>query len=197
MAETVNFYELPLGRFDEVRGAAMGVRRPRRALDAVLASLRQPRAPYSQTTGFYLSSALGVVGDAPLASGDEMLGDDSERYSDLLLDLNEGVGGMWEVIEPSPERIAALDPETFDVDRLHAHYRGARDYYSDPEDDEEDEDDEPGLFDSVLYAVLDKLGSDDPEDYPADAGEQIQRGIAVLREALTAVGNDCVLLIRN
>ena len=49
----------------------------------------------------------------------------------------------------------------------------------------------------MLYAVLDKLGSDDPEDYPADAGEQIQRGIAVLREALTAVGNDCVLLIRN
>ena len=195
MAETVTFYELPLDRVDEVRRAAMGMWRARRALDAILASLRQPRAPYHQTTGFYLSAALGVIGDTPLPSGAGMLGDDS-GYSDLLLDLNEGVGGMWEVIEPSPERIAALDPDTFDVDRLHAHYRGALDYhYGDFED--EDEDDKPGLFDSVLFAVLDKLGSDDPEDYPEDAGEQIQRGIAVLREALAAVGNDCVLLIRN
>ena len=196
MAETVTFYELPLTRVEELRGAAMGTWRARRGLETVLATLRQPRTPYHQTTGFYLSAALGVVGDAPLPNGAGMLGDDS-GYADFLDDLNEGIGGMWEVIEPSPERIAALDPDSFDVERLHAHYRGALTYYADPDDEDEDGDDQLGLVDSALSAVLNRLGSDDPADFPADAGEQIQRGIAVLREALGAVGDDCVLLIRN
>jgi hypothetical protein len=201
MAEAVTFYKLPPARFAEVRQAARSSWRERRALealDAVLATLRQPRAPFTQTPECYLSAARGVIGDTPLPSGEGMLGEDSERYEEFLVDLNEGVGGMWDIIEPSPERIAALDPETFDVERLHAHYRGALSYYEDPDDDDDDEDDQPdGLIDTVLFAVIEKLGSDDPADFPAEAGEEIRRGIGVLREALAAVGDDCVLLIRN
>jgi hypothetical protein len=49
------------------------------------------------------------------------------------MELVEGHGGGWDIVEPSPDRIAALDPANFDVARLRAHYAGEVD----------DEDDQP------------------------------------------------------
>jgi hypothetical protein len=117
-----------------------------------------------------------------------MLSDGSPAFADLLMELVERRGGGWEIVEPSPERIAALDPAAFDAARLRAHYAGEVDYYPDAEDDE---DDQPGRF----GALLDRLFPYRPDAVPADAGEHMLRDIALLRTALTKTSRDSVLLI--
>jgi hypothetical protein len=72
-----------------------------------------------------------VIGDTPLPGGEEVLGDGTPAYEDVLLELVENRGGGWKIIEPSPDRIAALDPAAFDPERLRAHYAGQLDYYPD------------------------------------------------------------------
>jgi hypothetical protein len=52
-------------------------------------------------------------------------------------------------------------------------------------------DDEPG----GLGALFDRLFPHRPETYPADAGEQMLRDIALLRMALTKIRPDSILLI--
>jgi hypothetical protein len=101
-----------------------------------------------------------------------MLSDGSREYGDLLIELVERRGGGWEIVEPSPERIAALDQAAFDADRLGAHYAGEIDYYPDEDDDG---DDEPG----ALGALFDRLVPHRPEAYPADAGAHMLRDIAI------------------
>jgi hypothetical protein len=169
-----DFYEVPRDRLEALRSAT-------------LATLRRP-VPRYESEHFYLAAVLGVVGDTPLPNGGEMLGDGSREYGDLLLELVERRGGGWEIVEPSPERIAALDPAGFDADRLRAHYAGEVDYYPDEDDDG---DDEPG----VLGALFDWLVPDRPEASPADAGEHMLRDIALLRMALTKIPPDSILLI--
>jgi hypothetical protein len=151
-----------------------------------LGGLRRP-VPRYESPDYYLAAVLGVVGDTPLSSGAEMLGDGTPEYQDLLMELVESRGGGWEIIEPSAERIAALDPAGFDPERLRAHYAGEREYYP----DEEDADDQPGLLGRMLDHLLPAV----PERHPADAGEQMLRHIALLRSALTKVRDGDVLLI--
>lgn len=118
-----------------------------------------------------------------------MLGGASPTHRDLLTDLVEARGGGWEIIERSAERIAALDPESFDAPRLQAHYAGQVDYY--PNGDGED--DAPGL----IGALLDRFIPDTAERVPDDAGEQMLQCIALLRTALTKIRGDGVLLIHT
>jgi hypothetical protein len=40
-----------------------------------------------------LAAVLGVVGDTPLDGGEEMLGDGTPQYEDLLMELVESRGG--------------------------------------------------------------------------------------------------------
>ena len=103
------------------------------------------------------------------------------------MELVESRGGGWEIIEPSAERIAALDPALFDPERLRAHYAGELEYYP----DQDDTDDEPGL----IERILDRLFPAAPERFPADAGEEMLRHIALLRTALANLRDDGVLLI--
>jgi hypothetical protein len=186
-----DFYEVPRDRLGELRDAAQGGRaslgRNREHWNAMLSSLRRP-APRYESPHYYLAAVFGVVGDAPLPDGEEMLGDDSPAYQDLLLALVESRGGGWEIIEPSAARIAALDPRAFDAERLRAHYAGEVDYY--PGEDEE-EADEPGS----LGELFDRLFPAGAQQHPADAGEQMLRDILLLRTALTNISDDSVLLI--
>jgi hypothetical protein len=185
-----DFYEVPRDRLGELRDAASGnwrrLGRNRQHWNSTLGGLRRP-VPRYESPDYYLAAVLWVVGDTPLKGGGEMLGDCTPEYQDLLMELVEGHGGGWEIIEPSAERIAALDPAGFDPERLRAHYSGESEYYP----DEEDADDEPGL----LGRLLDRLISAAPERHPADAGEEMLRHIALLRSALTNVRDGNVLLI--
>jgi hypothetical protein len=94
-----------------------------------------------------------------------------------------------EIITPSAERLAALDPDRFDVPRLQAHYTGAADYY--PDDDESADD--QGLFERLIDFIASRTSE---EDYPSDAGEEIQSCIARLRTGLALLDHGSVLLIR-
>jgi hypothetical protein len=186
-----DFYEVPRDRLGELHDAAKGswarIGRNRERSTAILTGLRRP-VPRYEGPHYYLAAVLGVIGDAPLPGGDEMLGGDSPAYEDLLMELVQNRGRGWEIIEPSPHRIAALDPGAFDAERLRAHYAGQLEYF--PADDDE-EDDEPGL----VGRVLDRLFPDTPDRYPTDAGERMLRDVALLRDALTEISDDSVLLI--
>jgi hypothetical protein len=193
-ALVADFYEVPRGRLGELRDAARGrwrrIGRNREHWNATLASLGRP-IPRHESPDYYFAAVLGVVGDTPLPAGQTMLGFDTPAYADLLMELVESRGGGWDLIDPSPERIAALDPAAFDPERLRAHYAGVDDYY--PDDGEQEEDDEPGL----LGALLDRLVPGTPEQCPADAGEHMLRDIALLHTALRGVSHDSVLLIHT
>ena len=185
-----DFYEVPRDRLGELRDAATGRWRrfghnPER-WNSTLGGLRRP-VPRYKSPHYYLAAVLGVVGDTPLDGGAEMLGYGTPEYEDLLMELVESRGGGWEIIEPSAERIAALDPARFDPERLRAHYAGELEYYP----DQDDTDDEPGLIDRIL----DRLIPAAPERFPADAGEEMLRHIALLRTALANLRDDGVLLI--
>jgi hypothetical protein len=169
-----DFYEVPRDRLEGLPSAT-------------LASMRRP-VPRWESEHFYLAAVLGVVGDTPLPSGGEMLGGGSREYVEVLRELVERRGGGWEIVEPSPERIAALDPAAFDADRLRAHYAGEVDYYPDQDNDG---DHEPG----VLGALFDRLVAHGSEAYPADAGDHMLRDISLLRMALTKIRPDSILLI--
>ena len=185
-----DFYEVPRDRLGDLCDAARGrwrrLGRNREHWNSSLGELRRP-VPRYESSDYYLAAVLGVVGDTPLNSGEQMLGDGTAEYQDLLMELVESRGGGWEIIEPSAERIAALDPAGFDPERLRAHYAGECEYYP----DEEDVEDEPGL----LGRMFDRLFPAAPERHPADAGEEMLRRIALLRSALTNVRDGNVLLI--
>lgn len=186
-----DFYEVPRERLGDLRDAARGswrrLGRNREHWTSTLGGLRRP-VPRYESPDYYLAAVFGVVGDTPLESGAEMLGDGIHEYRDVLMELVEGHGGGWEIIEPSAERIAALDPAGFDPERLRAHYAGECEYYP----DEQDEEDEP----SLLGRVFDRLFPAAPERHPADAGEQMLRHIALLHDALASVDDGKVLLIQ-
>jgi hypothetical protein len=185
-----DFYEVPGDRLGELHDAAKGgwarIGPNRERWTAILTGLRRP-VPRYERPHYHLAAVLGVVGDAPLADERELLGFDSPAYGDLLMELVERRGGGWEIIEPSPDRVAALDPGAFDAERLRAHYAGQLDYYA----GDDDEDDEAGF----AGRVLDRFFPDTPDQHPSDAGEQMLRDIALLREALTKISDGSVLLI--
>jgi hypothetical protein len=185
-----DFYEVPRDRLGDLCDAASGKWRRlghnREHWNSALGELRRP-VPRYESPDYYLAAVLGVVGDTALNSGGEMLGDGAPEYQDLLMELVESRGGGWEIIEPSAERIAALDPASFDPERLRAHNAGEREYHP----DEEDAKDQPGW----LGRMLDRLLPAAPERCPADAGEEMLRHIALLRSALTNVRDGNVLLI--
>lgn len=146
-----DFYEVPRDRLGELPDAAKGgwgrIGSDRERVNAVLSSFRRPVAR-CESPRYYLAAVLGVIGDTPLPDGEEMLGDGSPVYEDILMELVESRCGDWEIIEPSAARVAALDPRAFDAERLRGHYAGELNYY--PAEDEED-DDEPGL--SARYST--------------------------------------------
>jgi hypothetical protein len=186
-----DFYELPRGGVDELRAAAsrrwLGIGRSSERWRSTLGTLRRP-VDRHESQHYYFAAVLGVVGDAPLRDGSEMLGGPAGHYQDLLTELVESRGGGWDIIEPSPDRLAALDPATFDAQRLRAHYAGQVDYYPD-----DDPDDESGL----IGTLLDRLIPDAAERVPADAGEQMLQGIALLHTALSKIRGDSVLLVHT
>jgi hypothetical protein len=47
----------------------------------------------------------------------------------------------------------------------------------------------------LLGKVLDRFLPDTPDQVPTDAGEQMLRDIALIRDALTKISRDSVLLI--
>jgi hypothetical protein len=161
-----DFYEVSRDQLGDLSDAARGSWRRlghnRERWNAALGWLRRP-VPRYESPDYYLAAVLGVVGDTPLAGGVEMLGDGIPEYQDVLTELVEGRGGGWEIIEPSAERIAALDPAGFDPERLRAHYAGECEYYP----DEEDEEEEPGL----LGRVFDRLFPAAPDRHPAERAD--------------------------
>jgi hypothetical protein len=184
------FYELPSSRLSELEDVA---RRGSKAdLTALLADLPRP-VPTHESPHYVLAAALGVIGDTPLPHGAEMLADGSARFTRVLESLVEGHGEGWEIIEPSDERIAALEPKEFDAARLQAHYAGEVDYYPDENTDDEDE---TGEKQGLLADLIDRLASQSSEeDYPPDAGMQLLGCIGLLRTALDKVDRRSVLLI--
>ena len=97
------------------------------------------------------------------------------------------------MVEPSRERLAALDPESFDVSRLQDHFMGKADYYPDEKEDDV-EGVEPGLLERWLNRASAGIFDD---DFPADAGERMLGNITLLREALQQIGHSSVLLIHR
>lgn len=85
-----DFYEVPRDRLGELPDAAKGgwgrIGSDRERVNAVLSSFRRPVAR-CESPRYYLAAVLGVIGDTPLPDGEEMLGDGSPVYEDILMEL--------------------------------------------------------------------------------------------------------------